>query len=108
MNILGVKSESTREGYTKLKNKDHLSPVNEEKIKKATDFNTIFDVKMDELREAHMMQLTEIRYEIYKKQGAIDELEDFNEKLTLAHRRLNNDHENLQQIYDEQCTKLQE
>lgn len=65
------KNEVSHQGNTKLKSKNQVVG---KKNKKSVTFASIFDEKMEELRDAHTKELTELQEEIAKKQEVIDEL----------------------------------
>ncbi|XP_055305257.1 kinesin heavy chain [Sitodiplosis mosellana] len=100
--------DALREECAKLKAAEHVSAVNAEEKQKAEELRSMFDNQMDELRDAHTKQVAELRDEISEKQEVINELKDFNQKMTLAHQQLSSDYEKLKQEEAEKSTKLQD
>lgn len=100
--------DSLREECAKLKAAEHVSAVNAEEKQKAEQLRSMFDVQMDELREAHTKQVSELRDEIIAKQHEMDEMKDVHQKLILAHQQMSADYEKLKQEEAEKSNKLQE
>lgn len=100
--------DALREECAKLKAAEHVSAVNAEEKQKAEELRSMFDNQMDELRVAHTKQVAELRDEISEKQEIINELKDFNQKMTLAHQQLNSDYEKLKQEEADKSAKLQD
>lgn len=100
--------DSLREECAKLKAAEHVSAVNAEEKQKAEQLRSMFDLQMDELREAHTKQVSELRDEIIAKQHEMDEMKDVHQKLILAHQQMNADYEKLKQEEADKSNKLQE
>lgn len=100
--------DSLREECAKLKAAEHVSAVNAEEKQKAEQLRSMFDLQMDELREAHTKQVSELRDEIIAKQHEMDEMKDVHQKLILAHQQMTADYEKLKQEEADKSNKLQE
>lgn len=68
--------DSLREECAKLKAAEHVSAVNAEERQKAEQLGSMFVTQMDELREAHVKQVAELRDEISEKQEILNELKE--------------------------------
>ncbi|XP_055526887.1 kinesin heavy chain-like [Wyeomyia smithii] len=91
--------DALRGECVKLKAAEVVSAVNAEEKQQAA---------FENLREAHTKQVSALRDEIAEKQGLINELQDTNQKLALAHQQMTTDYEKLRQGEAEKTTKLQE
>lgn len=100
--------DALREECAKLKAAEKLTTVNVEEKQKAEQLRVEFVEQMDQLRDAHTKQVADLRDEISEKQEQINELKDVNQKLTLAHQQMSNDHEKLKQEEAEKSARLQE
>lgn len=100
--------DSLREECAKLKAAEHVSAVNAEEKQKAEQLRSMFDSQMDELREAHTKQVSELRDEIVSKQHEMDEMKDVHQKMVLAHQQMTADYEKLKQEEAEKSSRLQE
>uniref|UniRef100_A0A1A9UP03 Kinesin-like protein n=1 Tax=Glossina austeni TaxID=7395 RepID=A0A1A9UP03_GLOAU len=100
--------DSLREECAKLKAAEHVSAVNAEEKQKAEQLRAMFDSQMDELREVHTKQVSELRDEIIAKQHEMDEMKDVHQKLVLAHQQMTADYEKLKQEEAEKSSRLQE
>ncbi|KAG8231825.1 hypothetical protein J437_LFUL012319 [Ladona fulva] len=74
----------------------------------ANKMRVALEQQMDHLRDAHQKQVAALRDEIMEKQGLISELRDMNQKYTLAHQQMQQDHEKLKQEEHDKSLKLQE
>uniref|UniRef100_A0A1B0C5M8 Kinesin-like protein n=1 Tax=Glossina palpalis gambiensis TaxID=67801 RepID=A0A1B0C5M8_9MUSC len=100
--------DSLREECAKLKAAEHVSAVNAEEKQKAEQLRAMFDSQMDELREVHTKQVSELRDEIIAKQHEMDEMKDVHQKLVLAHQQMTADYEKLKQEEADKSSRLQE
>lgn len=120
--------DALREECAKLKAAEKLTTVNVEEKQKAEQLRVEFVEQMDQLRDAHTKQVADLRDEISEKQEQINELKELviyywdfvskllkfffnfsvNQKLTLAHQQMSNDHEKLKQEEAEKSARLQE
>ncbi|KAG5682991.1 hypothetical protein PVAND_012303 [Polypedilum vanderplanki] len=100
--------DALREECAKLKAAEKLTTVNVEEKQKAEQLRVEFVEQMDQLRDVHTKQVADLRDEISEKQEQINELKDVNQKLTLAHQQMSNDHEKLKQEEAEKSARLQE
>uniref|UniRef100_A0A1A9X3K6 Kinesin-like protein n=1 Tax=Glossina brevipalpis TaxID=37001 RepID=A0A1A9X3K6_9MUSC len=100
--------DSLREECAKLKAAEHVSAVNAEEKQKAEQLRSMFDSQMDELREVHTKQVSELRDEIIAKQHEMDEMKDVHQKLVLAHQQMTADYEKLKQEEADKSNRLQE
>ncbi|XP_053966992.1 kinesin heavy chain [Anastrepha obliqua] len=100
--------DSLREECAKLKAAEHVSAVNAEEKQKAEELRSMFDSQMDELREAHTRQVSELRDEILAKQHEMSEMKDVYQKLILAHQQMTADYEKLKQEEADKSNKLQD
>lgn len=98
--------DALREECAKLKAAEHVSAVNAEEKQKAEQLRSMFDSQMDELREAHTKQVSELRDEILAKQHEMSEMKDVYQKLILAHQQMTGDYEKLKQEEAEKSNKL--
>uniref|UniRef100_A0A1B0GBX6 Kinesin-like protein n=1 Tax=Glossina morsitans morsitans TaxID=37546 RepID=A0A1B0GBX6_GLOMM len=94
--------DSLREECAKLKAAEH------NKKQKAEQLRAMFDSQMDELREVHTKQVSELRDEIIAKQHEMDEMKDLHQKLVLAHQQMTADYEKLKQEEADKSSRLQE
>ncbi|KAH8400923.1 hypothetical protein KR009_001830 [Drosophila setifemur] len=99
--------DSLREECAKLKAAEHVSAVNAEEKQRAEELRSMFDSQMDELREAHTRQVSELRDDIAAKQHEMDEMKDVHQKLLLAHQQMTVDYEKVRQEEAEKSSKLQ-
>lgn len=99
--------DSLREECAKLKAAEHVSAVNAEEKQRAEELRSMFDSQMDELREAHTRQVSELRDEIAAKQHEMDEMKDVHQKLLLAHQQMTADYEKVRQEDAEKSSELQ-
>lgn len=99
--------DSLREECAKLKAAEHVSAVNAEEKQRAEELRSMFDSQMDELREAHTRQVSELRDEIAAKQHEMDEMKDIHQKLLLAHQQMTVDYEKLRQEEAVKSNELQ-
>ncbi|KAH8252462.1 hypothetical protein KR032_000139 [Drosophila birchii] len=99
--------DSLREECAKLKAAEHVSAVNAEEKQRAVELRTMFDSQMDELREAHTRQVSELRDENAAKQHELDEMKDVHQKLLLAHQQMSVDYEKLRHEEAEKSNELQ-
>ncbi|EDW91955.1 kinesin heavy chain [Drosophila yakuba] len=99
--------DSLREECAKLKAAEHVSAVNAEEKQRAEELRSMFDSQMDELREAHTRQVSELRDEIAAKQHEMDEMKDVHQKLLLAHQQMTVDYEKVRQEDAEKSSELQ-
>ncbi|KAH8232849.1 hypothetical protein KR026_001033 [Drosophila bipectinata] len=99
--------DSLREECAKLKAAEHVSAVNAEEKQRAEELRSMFDSQMDELREAHTRQVSELRDEIAAKQHEMDEMKDVHQKLLLAHQQMTVDYEKVRQDEAVKSTELQ-
>lgn len=100
--------DSLREECAKLKTAEHVSAVNAEEKQKAEQLRSMFDLQMDELREAHTRQVSELRDEILAKQHEMSEMKDVYQKLILTHQQMTADFEKLKQEEADKSNKLQD
>lgn len=100
--------DNLREECAKLKAAEHVSAVNAEEKQKAEQLRAMFDSQMDELREAHTKQVSELRDELLAKQHEMNEMKDVYQELVLAHKQMTADYEKLKQEEAEKSNKLQE
>lgn len=119
--------DALREECAKLKAAEKLTTVNVEEKQKAEQLRVEFVEQMDQLRDAHTKQVADLRDEISEKQEQISELKELvtdlsqlyylliivftysvNQKLTLAHQQMSNDHEKLKQEEADKSARLQE
>jgi len=99
--------DSLREECAKLKAAEHVSAVNAEEKQRAEELRSMFDSQMDELREAHTRQVSELRDEIAAKQHEMDEMKDVHQKLLLTHQQMSVDYEKVRQEEAEKSSELQ-
>ncbi|KAH8269407.1 hypothetical protein KR018_002503 [Drosophila ironensis] len=99
--------DSLREECAKLKAAEHVSAVNAEEKQRAEELRSMFDSQMDELREAHTRQVSELRDEIAAKQHEMDEMKDVHQKLLLAHQQMTVDYEKVRQEEADKSNELQ-
>ncbi|XP_020806083.1 kinesin heavy chain isoform X2 [Drosophila serrata] len=99
--------DSLREECAKLKAAEHVSAVNAEEKQRAVELRTMFDSQMDELREAHTRQVSELRDENAARQHELDEMKDVHQKLLLAHQQMTVDYEKLRHEEAEKSNELQ-
>lgn len=99
--------DSLREECAKLKAAEHVSAVNAEEKQRAEELRSMFDSQMDELREAHTRQVSELRDEIAAKQHEMDEMKDVHQKLLLAHQQMTIDYEKVRHEEAEKSNELQ-
>ncbi|XP_052839647.1 kinesin heavy chain [Drosophila gunungcola] len=99
--------DSLREECAKLKAAEHVSAVNAEEKQRAEELRSMFDSQMDELREAHTRQVSELRDEIAAKQHEMDEMKDVHQKLLLTHQQMSVDYEKVRQEEAEKSNELQ-
>lgn len=110
--ILEENLDVLREECAKLKAAEQVQQVsNKEKAEEkeaAQKIRLALKEQMDQLRDVHHKQVSELRDEISEKQQLITELKDENQKFILAHQQMQTDYEKLKKEDAYKSVQLQE
>ena len=85
-----------------------MNAVVSEEQKENANVKEALEEQLSQHREQHQKQVAQLRNEITGKQGALEELRDANQSLTLASEALQRDHDKLKEEEQEKSRRLKE